>query len=104
MPGSPAARLTDLHECPLSGGPILPTCSENVRTNMLHAARVYDLAGDAEAADPIIEGSSSVRINERLAVRKGDMTVGEGKIAEGSPNVRIGGSASKVPPPKTPAP
>src|SRR5262252_868980 len=90
MPGSPAARLTDLHECPLSGGPILPTCSLNVRTNLLPASRLGDEAGDAEGPDPIIEGSPTVRINSRLAVRVGDQTLGGGEIAEGSPNVRIG--------------
>jgi uncharacterized Zn-binding protein involved in type VI secretion len=93
MPASPAARLSDLHECPLSGGPILPTCSLNVRTNMLPAARVGDFAGDAEGPDEIIEGSPTVRINSKLAVRVGDHTLGGGKIAEGSPNVRIGGGS-----------
>jgi hypothetical protein len=57
---------------------------------MLPAARLRDEAGDAEAPDPIIEGSPTVRINSRLAVRVGDQTLGGGKIAEGSPNVRIG--------------
>src|SRR5215471_4244211 len=75
-------------------GAIMAPCSANVRINGKWAARaILDAAlcsKDGPPVVPIAQGSRTVRINGEPAARKGDMLVCGGKIADGSPNVRIG--------------
>ena len=86
----PAARLTDLHVCPASGGPIIPPCEPTVLIGGLPAARLGDFAVDAETPDVIVQGSMSVLIGGRPAARIGDKTAAGGGIVTGCPTVLIG--------------
>ncbi|MEZ5352924.1 MAG: PAAR domain-containing protein [Bryobacteraceae bacterium] len=93
-----AARITDNHACPAStgpvahgGGPIIPPCSVNVRTNMLNQARATDKAMCVGPPDFIVTGSSTVKVNGMMAARQTDKCMHGGQIAAGSRNVNIGG-------------
>jgi uncharacterized Zn-binding protein involved in type VI secretion len=95
--GKPAARLTDMHTCPLSsghtphvGGPILAPCKPTVKIGGLAAARVTDPAHCNGPTDSIAEGSATVRIGGLKAARLGDKTVHGGVITHGEPTVLIG--------------
>jgi len=95
----PAARVSDMHTCPLVnpgpvphvGGPIIPPCEPTVLINFLAAARIGDMLVCVGPTDIIAEGSTSVTIGFQPAARMGDMTVHGGVIVEGSPDVIIGG-------------
>ena len=92
----PAARLTDLHTCPLDsgaphvGGPIVAPGAPTVLINGLPAARVTDMATCVGPPDMIVQGSATVFIGGLPAARMGDMTEHGGVIVNGSPNVLIG--------------
>ncbi|MBK8985286.1 MAG: PAAR domain-containing protein [Chloroflexi bacterium] len=93
----PAARITDMHVCPLVngvvphvGGPII-LGSFNVLIGGLPAARVTDMATCVGPPDTIIIGSMTVFINNLPAARMGDQTAHGGTIVAGSPQVLIGG-------------
>ena len=95
----PAARLTDMHVCPMVdgivphvGGPILPPCCPVVLIGGLPAARVGDLALCVGPPDVILQGSPTVMIGGSMAARMGDMTMHAGMIAIGMPTVMIGES------------
>lgn len=92
-----AARLSDLHTCPMSdgpkphvGGPILPPCCPTVLIEFLPAARVGDLAACAGPPDTIALGSTTVLIGGQFAARQGDLTAHGGVITLGCPTVLIG--------------
>ncbi len=95
----PAARVSDMHTCPMVtpggtphvGGPILPPGSPTVLIAGLPAARVGDLATCAGPPDTIASGSSSVLIGGVPAARLGDPTAHGGVIVAGNPTVMIGG-------------
>ncbi len=93
-----AARVTDMHVCPMVtgvvphvGGPILPPCELTVLIEFLPAARVTDLAFCVGPPDVIAMGSTSVTIGFLPAARMGDPTVHGGAIVMGAPTVIIGG-------------
>ena len=96
----PAARLTDMHTCPMVtpgtppiphvGGPILPPCVPNVLVGMLPAATVGDLCFCVGPPDSIAMGSPTVFIGGKMAARMGDMTAHGGVISMGCPTVLIG--------------
>jgi uncharacterized Zn-binding protein involved in type VI secretion len=93
-----AARVSDMHICPLSdgpkphvGGPILPPGCPTVLIGGLPAARVGDLATCAGPPDSIVLGSATVQIGGMFAARQGDTTAHGGTIAVGYPTVMIGG-------------
>ncbi len=95
----PAARLTDMHVCPMVtgvvphvGGPILPPCCPTVLIGFLPAARVSDTALCVGPPDVIAPPcSTSVLIGYLPAARIGDMTVHGGVITLGCMTVMIGG-------------
>ncbi len=94
----PAARMTDMHVCPMVtvlvphiGGPILPPCAVQVLIGGLPAARLTDLATCIGPPDIIVEGSSSVVINYLPAARIADATAHGGMIVLGEFTVIIGG-------------
>ncbi|MCX7086809.1 MAG: PAAR domain-containing protein [Methylococcales bacterium] len=97
--GQPAARITDMHVCPLFtgpvphvGGPILPPGAVTVLIGKLPAACVsHMLVCAAPAPDVIVKGSMTVLINKLPAARMGDMTAHGGVIVLGCPTVLIGG-------------
>ncbi len=96
----PAARLTDMHTCPMQtpgtppiphvGGPILPPCAPTVLISFLPAARVTDQALCVGPPDIIVKGSPTVFINFLMAARIGDQTAHGGVIVMGCPTVFIG--------------
>lgn len=94
----PAARLSDMHTCPMVtglvphvGGPITGPCSPNVLTGSLPQARVTDMALCVGGPDAIVKGSATVFVNSLPAARISDMTTHGGVIVTGLPTVLIGG-------------
>src|SRR5262249_17626730 len=93
----PAARLGDMHTCPMVtgvvphvGGPILPPCMPMVLIGNQPADRVGDMATCAGRPDVIAMGSPTVLIGNMMAARMGDPTVHGGVIVQGFPTVMIG--------------
>lgn len=93
----PAARITDMHVCPMVtglvphvGGPILPPGCPTVLIGFLPAARVGDMAVCVGPPDVIAQGSATVIIGGMPAARIGDMTAHGGQIVMGCPTVIIG--------------
>ena len=93
----PAARVTDMHTCPMAtgvvphvGGPIL-VGAPTVLIGNLPAARVGDMATCVGPPDTITQGSASVLIGGMPAARMGDATAHGGIIVVGCPTVLIGG-------------
>jgi uncharacterized Zn-binding protein involved in type VI secretion len=98
--GQPAARLTDMHTCPMFsglvphvGGPIVTPGDPMVLIGGLPAARVTDLAVCCGPQDVIVQGSPTVLIGGLMAARIGDMTAHGGVIVMGDPTVLIGDGA-----------
>ena len=96
--GKPAARVTDMHTCPMVtalvphvGGPILPPGCPTVLIGMMPAARVGDKLTCVGPPDVIAKGSKTVLIGSMMAARIGDQTVHGGVIVLGCPTVIIGG-------------
>lgn len=92
----PAARLGDMHVCPMSdgpkphvGGPISLGCP-TVLIGGVPAARVGDMCVCVGPPDTIAKGSLTVKIGGMPAARMGDMTLHGGTIAVGCPTVMIG--------------
>ena len=87
----PAARLTDMHTCPMQtpglppiphvGGPIVGPGVPNVR----------DMCVCVGPPDSIVKGSATVMIGGKPAARMGDTTAHGGSIVLGCPTVMIGG-------------
>jgi uncharacterized Zn-binding protein involved in type VI secretion len=79
--GQPAARLTDMHTCPLStgpvphvGGPITAPGCPTVLIGALPAARITDIAICVGPPDVIVKGSPTVLIGGVLAARIADLS------------------------------
>jgi uncharacterized Zn-binding protein involved in type VI secretion len=97
----PAARLTDMHQCPMItpgippiphvGGPIVGPGAPTVLIGGLPAAKLGDLAVCVGPPDSIIKGSATVMIMGLPAARLGDSTAHGGAIVIGFPTVLIGG-------------
>ena len=95
--GMPAARVGDMHVCPMVtgpvphvGGPILPPGGIPVLIGGMPAARVGDMAVCVGPPDVIALGSFTVLIGGMPAARMGDMTAHGGSIVIGCPLVLIG--------------
>ncbi|MEP0189844.1 MAG: PAAR domain-containing protein [Erythrobacter sp.] len=95
----PAARITDMHTCPMVnpgpvphvGGPVIKG-QPNVLTCMMPQARVTDTCVCVGPPDVIVKGSLTVLVGGLPAARLGDLTVHGGVITTGVPNVLIGDS------------
>lgn len=97
----PAARLTDMHVCPMLtpglppiphvGGPVIGPGVPTVLIGKLAAAVVGDMAICVGPPDVISQGSATVMIGGRPAARLGDPTSHGGSIVMGCPTVLIGG-------------
>jgi uncharacterized Zn-binding protein involved in type VI secretion len=97
----PAARITDMHVCPMVtpgvppiphvGGPIVGPCAPTVLIGKLPAAVAGDGAVCVGPPDTLIKGSATVMICGRPAVRLGDPTAHGGSVVLGLPTVMIGG-------------
>ena len=97
--GMPAARVTDMHVCPMVtvlvphvGGPVLPPGGIPVLIGSLPAARATDLCTCVGPPDMIAMGSKTVLIAGLPAARMLiDPTAHGGFIALGCMTVIIGG-------------
>ena len=96
--GMPAARLTDMHVCPMVtvlvphvGGPISGPGCPTVLIGKLPAARATDMAVCVGPPDTIAKGSGTVLIGKMPAARLGDTCAHGGTIVLGCPTVLIGG-------------
>ena len=94
----PAARVTDMHTCPLFdgpkphvGGPILPPGVPTVLIGGLPAAPIGNPVTCVGPLDSTLKGSATVLVGGRPAVRMGDQTAHGGVIVSGMPTVMIGG-------------
>jgi uncharacterized Zn-binding protein involved in type VI secretion len=99
--GKPAARLGDLHQCPMQtpaepspiphvGGPVVGPGVPNVLIGKMPAAVVGDSCLCVGPPDTIVKGSSSVTIGGKPAARIGDPTAHGGSIVLGCFTVFIG--------------
>ena len=95
--GKPAARITDMHVCPMVtgtvphvGGPVLPPGEPTVFIGGMPAARVGDMATCVGPPDSIVLGSATVFIGGAPTARMGDTTAHGRSIVGGFPTVLIG--------------
>jgi len=98
--GTPAARIGDMHICPMVtpavppiphvGGPVLPPGGITVLIGGMPAARVGDMCVCVGPPDVIALGSFTTLIASMPAARMGDMTAHGGVIALAMPTVLIG--------------
>lgn len=95
--GKPAARLMDLHVCPMVdvlkphvGGPITGPGNPKVLIGGMPAAVMGDMCTCVGPPDTIMLGSAGVMIGGKPAARMGDITAHGGVISIGLPNVLIG--------------
>ncbi len=96
----PAARLTDMHTCPMQtpgtppiphvGGPIIGPGEPTVLIAGMPAAKVGDNLICVGPPDTIVAGSATVMIGGSPAARLGDSTAHGGTIVVGEPTVMIG--------------
>ncbi|OMP77141.1 PAAR domain-containing protein [[Flexibacter] sp. ATCC 35208] len=99
--GTPAARLTDMHVCPMVtpglppishvGGPITGPGMPTVLIGKMPAAVLGDICVCTGPPDTIVKGSATVMIGGKPAARMGDSTAHGGSIVIGCPTVLIGG-------------
>lgn len=96
----PAARLTDMHVCPMVtpglppiphvGGPVVGPGAPTVMIAYMPAARVGDMAVCVGPPDSIVMGSFKVMITNMPAARLTSMTAHGGTVVAGAPTVMIG--------------
>lgn len=97
----PAARLTDMHQCPMQtpglppiphvGGPVLGPGIPTVLIEKLPAAVLGDNCICVGPPDSIIKGSATVMIGGKPAARLGDNCAHGGTVVMGAATVIIGG-------------
>ena len=96
----PAARISDMHMCPMvnPGTPPIPHVGlpiaqgfPQVMIGFMPAARMGDMAPCIGPPDTIAMGSATVMIGNQQAARMGDPTMHGGMVTMGCPTVMIGG-------------
>ncbi|MEW5682649.1 MAG: PAAR domain-containing protein [Pseudomonadota bacterium] len=97
----PAARLTDMHQCPMQtpglppiphvGGPVVGPGVPTVLIEKLPAAVLGDNCICVGPPDSIIKGSATVIIGGKPAARLGDNCAHGGTVVMGAATVMIGG-------------
>jgi len=95
--GMPAARLNDMHVCPMVtvlvphvGGPIVGPGCPTVLIGGMPAACVGDIVTCAGPPDAIVMGSFTVIFGGRPAAQLGSLTAHGGTVVMGYPMVLIG--------------
>src|SRR3954471_21517101 len=94
-----AARITDMHTCPMVepgpkphvGGPVV-SGETSVLIGYMPAARIGDSLICIGPKDTLTEGSSACIIGNKPASRRGDGTAHGGKVVAGCPTGNIGTS------------
>ena len=97
----PAARITDMHTCPMQtpgivpiphvGGPITGPGAPTVLIGNMPAAVMGDMCVCVGPPDSIVKGSATVLICNKPAARMGDTTAHGGSLLSACPTVLIGG-------------
>jgi uncharacterized Zn-binding protein involved in type VI secretion len=94
----PAARITDMHTCPMVtgvvphvGGPVVGPGVATVLIAKMPASVATDSCVCVGPPDTIVKGSATVMIGNKPAARVGDTTAHGGSIVVGAPTVMIGG-------------
>ena len=105
--GKPAARIGDMHTCPMVtpglppiphvGGPVTGPGLPTVLIGGMPAAVMGDMCVCVGPPDTIIMGSTGVFIGGKPAARMGDPTAHGGVIVAGCPTVLIGEVAPGAP-------
>src|SRR5690349_5815551 len=98
--GQPAARVGDMHVCPMVtpgtppvphvGGPVLPPGAPTVHIGGMPAAVAGGMATCVGPPDPLVPGPCTVMIGGQPALRMGDVTGHGGTITLGCPTVLLG--------------
>ncbi len=98
--GMPAARVGDMHVCPMVtpgvppiphvGGPVMPPGKPTVLIGKMPAATATAMCTCVGPPDVIVKGSMGVFINKLPAARMLDTTAHGGSILIGCPTVLIG--------------
>lgn len=98
--GFPAARLTDMHVCPMQtpavppiphvGGPIIGPGCPTVLIGNMPASVMGDSCTCVGPPDSLIMGSTTVLIGSKPAIRIGDSSAHGGTVVAGMPTVLIG--------------
>lgn len=95
--GQPAARMGDMHVCPMVtgvvphvGGPISKGAA-TVTICKMPAARLSDMCVCTGPPDTIAKGSATVMVEKMPQARMGDLTAHGGSIVVGAPTVMVGG-------------
>lgn len=101
--GKPAARIGDMHTCPMVtpglppvphvGGPVTGPGVPTVLIGGMPASVMGDMCVCVGPPDTIIMGSTGVFIGGKPAARMGDPTVHGGMVSVGCPTVLIGETA-----------
>ena len=98
MTGRPAARVTDMHTCPVSGSPIphvggavLTAPASEVLVSGLPLAGAGSEIGCVGAVAVLLGGSATVLVAGRPVARMGDATAHGGVLIGGAPTVLVGG-------------
>ena len=99
--GQPAARIGDMHVCPMVtpgtppiphvGGPITSPAAPTVLIGKMPAAGMGSMCVCVGPPDSIVKASMTVLVGKKPAARMGDMTAHGGSIVVGCPLVLIGG-------------
>lgn len=107
--GKPAARISDMHVCPMVtpglppiphvGGPIVGPGCPTVLIGGMPAAVMGDMCTCVGPPDTIILGSTGVFIGGKPAARMGDQCAHGGAIVLGCPTVLIGETSMAQAPP-----
>ena len=102
--GKPAARVGDMHMCPMVtpgtppiphvGGAVIGPGCPTVLIGSMPAAVVGDMAMCVGPPDSIVMGSTGVMFGGKPAARMGDPCAHGGQIALGLPTVLIGETGS----------
>jgi len=93
----PAARLSDMHVCPMVtgvvphvGGPVISPGGPTTLTGMLPTASTACTVTCVGPPDVLLPGSTTVLISNKPAVRLGDSTAHGGKMVLGCFTVLMG--------------
>ncbi|MDR0867302.1 MAG: PAAR domain-containing protein [Planctomycetota bacterium] len=99
--GQPAARVTDMHVCPLVtpgvppiphvGGHVVSPSAPTVLIGKMPAAGVGSAAVCVGPPDAVVKGSATVLAGKVPLARMGDACAHGGTIVAGCPTVLVGG-------------
>jgi uncharacterized Zn-binding protein involved in type VI secretion len=93
----PAARVGDMHTCPMVtgvvphvGGPVVSPGAPTVLIGFMPAACIGSTCVCVGPPDTIVKGSAKVLMGNKPAARLGDTTSHGGAIVVGCPTVLVG--------------